>query len=71
VVFVYLSNQDFKHSQLPHESNSQSGSALGNHWAPSLTFSPICEGVFHTITHYFGLMGLCTPHLVINPMLGL
>jgi hypothetical protein len=36
-----------KCSQLPHGCNSQSGSALGNHWPLTLAFSPICESVFH------------------------
>jgi len=71
LMFVCLSNQGFKHLGLPHKCNFQSGSALGNHWVPSLAFSPICESVIHTQTHSLGLMGPCTSHLVTNPMLGL
>jgi len=48
LVLVYLSNQRFKHSQLMHECNSESGNAFGSYWAPSLAFSPIFESVFHT-----------------------
>jgi hypothetical protein len=48
LVLVCLSNQGSKHSQLLHECNSQSGSALGSYWVPSLAFSPIFESVFHT-----------------------
>jgi hypothetical protein len=51
LMLIFLSNQGSEHSQLPHECNSQSGNALGNHWASSLAFSPICESVFHTLTH--------------------
>jgi len=32
---------------------------------------PICESVFHTQTHFLGLISPCVPHLVVNPMLGL
>jgi hypothetical protein len=59
------------YSTLLHNYNSQSGNTFGSHWVPSLVFSPICENMFHTRTHFLGLMGPCTPHLVINPMLGL
>jgi hypothetical protein len=68
---LFFFNQGSKHSRLPHECNSQSGSALGSHWTASLAFSPICQNVFHFLTHFFGLKGLCIPHLVANSMLGL
>jgi hypothetical protein len=71
LVVVFLFNQGFEHLGLPHECNSQCGSALGNHWAPSLAHSPICESVFHSWTHSLGLMGLCNPHVVANWMLSL
>jgi hypothetical protein len=70
-MFVCLFNQSFEHSGLLHKCTSQSGNTFENHWAPSLTLSPICESVFHTQTHSLGLMGPYTPHLVANPMLGL
>ncbi len=69
VFFVF--NQGFKHSKLLNECNSQNGSALGSHWAPFLTRSPICESVFHTLSYSLGLMGPCTTHLVAYLMLGL
>jgi hypothetical protein len=53
LVFVHLSNQSFEHSGLSHKCNSQNGSALGGHWAPSLTLSPICEKVCFTLKHTF------------------
>ncbi len=54
------------------ECNSQTnGSALGSHCAPSLASSPTCESEFHSWTHTLGLMCPCTPHLIVNPMLGL
>jgi len=50
LVFVYFSNQGFKHSQLPHECNSQSKSAFGSHWAPPLHSWP--HGPLHcTLSH--------------------
>jgi len=36
-------HQGSEHSQLPHKCNSQSGSALESHWAPSLALSPVCD----------------------------
>jgi len=51
--------------------NSQNGNTPGSHWAPSIAFSPICESVFHTQTHFLGLMGPCISHLITNPMLKL
>jgi hypothetical protein len=50
LTFFFLFNQGFKHSQLPHECNSQNGSALKNHWASSFALSPICECVSHLNT---------------------
>jgi len=70
-VLVYLLNQDSENSKVPHECDSQSGSALGNHWALVFALSPICENVFHTQTHSLGPMSPCTPHLIANPMLKL
>jgi len=32
---------------------------------------PTCESVFHSQTHFLGLKCLCTPHLIMNLMLGL
>ncbi len=65
LVFVYLSNQGSKHLQLLHKCNSQSGSALGSHWASSLHSPPFVRVCF-TPKHIIDLMGLCTSHLVVN-----
>jgi hypothetical protein len=69
LVFFGFSNQGFKHPQLPHECNSQSGNALGNHWASS--YYPPCVRMCFTPEHTFGFMGPCISHLVVNPMLRL
>jgi hypothetical protein len=71
LVLVYLFNEGSKYLGLLHECNSQSGSALGSHWAQIVTLSPTLESVFHFWTHIFGLMCLCIPHLIINLILGL
>jgi hypothetical protein len=36
-----------------------------------LLHSPLFMIVFHTRTHFLGLMGFCIPHLAMNSMLGL
>jgi hypothetical protein len=70
-MFVCFFNKGFEHSGLLHKCKSQSGNTFENHWAPSLTLSPVCESVFRTQTHLLGLMGPCIPHLVANSMLEL
>jgi hypothetical protein len=61
LAFVYLSNQGFEHSQLPHLG------IIGLHPLHSPPFVKVC---FIT-KHILGLMGPCTSHLVANPMLRL
>ncbi len=70
VIFSFF-NKGPKYLELLDKCNSQSRNALGSHWAPSLALSSICESVFHIQTHFLDLMGPYTPHLVMNPMLGL
>jgi hypothetical protein len=50
LLFICLLNQSFEHLGLLDDCNSQSGSALGSDWVPSLALSPICESVFHIWT---------------------
>ncbi len=52
LVFGFLFNQWFKHLGSLHKCNFQSGSALGNHWAPMLfyTFPHLRECVSHPNT---------------------
>jgi hypothetical protein len=46
------------------------GGARGSHWASSLAFSPIVKVCF-TPKHILRLMGPCSSHLIVNPMLWL
>jgi hypothetical protein len=41
---------------------------LGVIGAHSFSPSPTCESLFHSQTHFLGLMCSCTPHLVVSSM---
>lgn len=71
LVLVFPFNQGSEYPGLSHECNSQNKNALGSPWVQSLAFSPTCETLFHSQTHSLGLICPCTPHLVVNLMLGL
>jgi hypothetical protein len=59
-----LSTKNFKHLGFMHKCNSQSGSEVGNHWAPSFSLSLIYESVSHpnTLSWPHGLLHSTLSH---------